>query len=77
MSRFDDVSFPAYDGLLLNETNEEKAAPRNDQNAQKSAFQQQSLPYWLPPQSCEQHWQWSRQYEPQDLYKKPKKKFKS
>lgn len=38
MSRFDDVGFPACDGLLLYETNEEKAASRNNQNAPNLHF---------------------------------------
>lgn len=38
MSRFDDVGFPACDGLLLNETNQENAAAKNDQNAPKMHF---------------------------------------
>lgn len=31
-----------------------------------TVFEGMTSPYWLPPQSCEQHWQWSRPHEPQD-----------
>ena len=75
MSCFDYISFPACDGVLLQKQDTARwgltGLPVWGHKTWTTALFEETLsPYWLQPQSCEQHWQWSHQHEPLDLYTK-------